>query len=121
MTTDAQPITLTVFLLARITEDEAVARETAVEWERVPWTTGAARVEPPVNSTAWADVDGYLPHVALDHRRVLAECEARRRILELAGDGPRHEWVSTLTIETVLRALALPYANHPDYRQEWKP
>jgi hypothetical protein len=48
---------------------------------------------------------------------VLAECEAKRRIVECATNmhtsGP--DW------DEACRFLALPYADHPDYREEWKP
>lgn len=37
----------------------------------------------------------------------LANIQVRRQTRNLAGD--------------VLRSLALPYADHPDYREEWKP
>lgn len=44
--------------------------------------------------------------------RVLAEIEAKRRIVE---------WFTKPSDLLILRCLALPYADHPDYRQEWKP
>jgi hypothetical protein len=57
--------------------------------------------------------------------RVLAECDAKRRIVErhrqsfdiCAGDCAMQEVSPCPTI----RALALPYADHPDYCKEWKP
>ena len=58
-----------------------------------------------------------------DPARVLAECEAKRRIVadcrhiqEATSWGllERHaEWT--------VRVLALPHADHPDYRDEWRP
>ena len=49
-------------------------------------------------------------HIARwDPARVVAECESKRRILE------RHE-----QDEEILRVLALPYADHRDYRDEWR-
>jgi hypothetical protein len=65
-------------------------------------------------------------------RRVLAECEAKRRIVELAqGSVTEIAWTAigcsettdpgdTEAPEKILRALALPYAEHPDYREGWK-
>ena len=79
--------TLTEFLLARIAEDEDEAEDNEPYWG------------------GWSSA-----HEA----RVLAECEAKRRIVEeLSHDGlgPR-EWM--------LRVLAAVYSDHPDYRQEWK-
>ena len=69
--------------------------------------------------------------------RWLAECEAKRRIITLHEQGsgwlgdpePRgcllcHENDGIIErfgwCETV-RALALPYADHPDFRKEWAP
>jgi hypothetical protein len=64
--------------------------------------------------------------------RVLAECGAKRRIVELVteeqpldqghweGHGSGERWVADHAPE-VLRLLALPYAGHPDYRAEWRP
>lgn len=73
-------------------------------------------------------------HIARhDPTRVLAEVDAKRRILdevvpEVAGLEARidGEWgVGTVTTDgaddMLLRLLALPYANHPDYQTEWAP
>ena len=52
------------------------------------------------------------PHIARwDPARVLAECEAKRQLIERVGNP---DWAG-------FRILALPYADHPDYQQEWKP
>jgi hypothetical protein len=59
-------MTLIDFLLARIAEDEAVARGAD------PLVTG-------LRVSVWT-CDKY-GHVAVDPARVLAECEAKRRIL----------------------------------------
>jgi hypothetical protein len=65
-----------------------------------------------------------------DPARVLAEVEAQRRIVdEIAPEVERHddqitaEWGGSNdgTAEKLLCLLALPYADHPDYRPEWKP
>lgn len=48
-------------------------------------------------------------------QRHRAECAVKRRLAEdHVGGDPR---VSSY----VLRLLALPYADHPDYHEEWKP
>jgi hypothetical protein len=97
-------LTLTDFLLARIAEDEARFRR--VEFE--------------------------LSYINL-FDRLLAECEAKRRIVELryswnlqAERNPEPPFSSIFqtqvnTADAILRALALPYADHPDYRDEWQP
>jgi hypothetical protein len=93
------------FLLARIAEDEALVEKAR---ER--------------NLPFWGDqltaryVDRFSP------ARVLTECEAKRRIVELCNVdelvlGSSPWW----TRWPVLQALALPYSDHPDYRAEWMP
>ena len=120
---------LAEFVLARVAEDEATARAvTGPEWS-------AATCE------WWGDLGDYVGRH--DPARVLAECEAKRRIVEIhpdehgtcfacsdgddggcsdpecCGSGPIpmfKDWPCP-----TLRWLALPYADHADYRQEWKP
>jgi hypothetical protein len=99
------------FLLARIAEDE----QRAVGLPSF-WVTGG--------------------RVIFDPARVLAECEAKRRIVEpwragltepdpfSVSLGSEENWrygIHSQAREAILRLLALPYANHPDYRQEWRP
>lgn len=80
----------------------------------------------------------YIPnaeHMACwDPARVLAEVEAKRQILdevvpEIDGMDERinGEWGIGPIAEDdyasvpLLKLLGLPYAGHPDYRQEWRP
>jgi hypothetical protein len=139
-------VTLTEFLLARIAEDEDDARA-AVDDDPNWLHLGDGRI---IQGDAGFSVSSgwlELPHryEAGDHitrhdpARVLAECEAKRRIVELAFshaakiDG---EWGCCHSVQGIrgglcdeqrpddlalLRALALPYADHPDYQPEWKP
>ena len=122
-------MTLTEFLLARIAEDEAVA-------ERGGFHNG--------KGTFANDNYGCL---LVQPSRVLAECEAKRAIIALheievekvslapfdqtTGEPVPPEfdvtcnlcgWVSDNPISgcDTQRALALPYADHEDYRDEWK-
>lgn len=97
----------------------------------------------------YGSIPGEGPHMILNHvqeiepavaghiarhdpARVLREVEAKRRIVGLAGPiveaVPEDDWGETMhetamaeALRPVLRLLALPYADHPDYRQEWKP
>ena len=61
-------------------------------------------------------------HIARhDPARVLAEVDAKRRILDAYkqtefGDLARHS-----ALEEALALLALPYAGRPGYREEWRP
>ncbi len=75
-------------------------------------------------------------HIARhDPARVLREVEANRRILNRHQLGSWHSHVLDVDVVTCqacgtlddewpcpdLRLLALPYADHPDFRPEWKP
>ncbi|WP_406227378.1 DUF6221 family protein [Streptomyces anthocyanicus] len=59
-------------------------------------------------------------HIAAwDPARVLREIDAKRRIVD------RYAWLrehgDTGNMAGVLQVLALPYANQPGYRDEWRP
>jgi hypothetical protein len=94
-------MTLYGFLLDRIAEDETRARESKEYDDK----------HQPVNDVM--DLDGWY-----DPERVLAECEAKRQIVELAN-----YWLEPvdpgIAGSDLLHLLALPYADHPDYQQEW--
>ena len=135
-------------LLARIAEDEHWARladdvtdKVEDDWQDVtqPITHAMTQDRP---QEQWIKKYGYAyGHIARqDPARVLAECEAKRLVVGLHGDGEPNcmgGYVEGLThrqiIETesyngvatgycdTLRALALPYADHPDYRDAWRP
>lgn len=98
---------LTDFLLARIADDER-------EW----------------SNAAFAPVAGQgLSRLVL---KTCAECEAKRKIVKEYAKAAE-EATNTLTVDdqfdsgtefglgVALRLLALPHADHPDYRQEWAP
>lgn len=134
-------MTLTEFLLARIAEDEAWAK--ALMGER--WFQGSSsRRDMPKRGLYLRGGETHLvdlwdanasAHIARhDPARVLAECEAKRRIVHQHGAGEGHECPDGFmdSAETdphtgwendcqTLKFLALPYADHPDYREEWKP
>jgi hypothetical protein len=144
-TTEAGTMTLTEFLLERIAEDEAVARENLAEWgDSAEWQPG--------DDWSLGSDDEY-PGVRVEAGRVLAECEAKRRIVALHQSWPTLietplETETTNDIESyVLRAskqiawlttseyvarfgsepptspilslLALPYMHHKDYDEDW--
>jgi hypothetical protein len=117
------------FLLARIAEDKRIAAEAAAGGG--VWAAKGLAEALPQRAAA--------EHVAhFDPARVLAECAAKRRIVlacrearpdlhflgsrargmadfPLSAHGP-HE-LAALT----LALLALPYADHHDYLEEWRP
>jgi hypothetical protein len=134
-------MTLTEFLLARLAEDEAVAGATRDSHDPLDWTNyteaPAVGLEGPVDGPS-----GY-SSLVIDPARVLAEVEAKRRIVAMHEDpdcddqrfGPI-EWElpegqtpvtdgmviasqRVLGCET-LAHLASVYADHPDYRDEWR-
>ncbi|MGC4769216.1 DUF6221 family protein [Micromonospora sp. DT44] len=56
-------------------------------------------------------------------RRMLAEVDAKRRILELYDVSTSRELKPDAweLMKHAVRALALPYADRPGYRDEWRP
>ncbi|MDQ0619393.1 DUF6221 family protein [Arthrobacter globiformis] len=63
-------------------------------------------------------------HVARhDPARVLAECAAKREILDECADVLSHggwEYSDTPDLaQSILGSLAAVYADHPEYQQEW--
>lgn len=111
-------MSITEFLLARIAEDEAVAvaAEPHEEWISV------GKIEDGGMDTA----DGE--HVARwSPARVMAECKAKRRIVDEHGDdggfcATCHDYYEHDGIRhpcPTLLALAQPYADHPDYDPAW--
>lgn len=109
---------LSEFLLARIAEDEESAR-------------AASSVLPSGPDPSYVSLaDGLLRmQQRFDPARVLAECEAKRFVIDaLRGYEPSDEWGVEPDIGKrannaagALRRMALPYADHPDYDEEWRP
>lgn len=100
--------TLTEFLLARIAEDEAVARD---------FGTDAPGAIP--DSELWVTEADY-PAISITAKRVLAECDAQRQMIAYLAD--LAEFASDdEAADAGLRILALPYADHPDYDPAWRP
>lgn len=109
------------FLLARIAEDEEAAK---------------APLTPPLSGAVQVGDTGTDLVVAWDCRRVLAECEAKwLRVTALSGMASNDpdalpEWlrgaadeIRPVPVQSAVRLLAieaLPYADHPDYRDEWR-
>lgn len=128
-------LTLTEFLLARIAEDEEVAYQAqgllglVTDWHTVE----------NLRERGLTRADSY--HVnRWSSARVLTECEAKRRIVDLhaitedrdwinPSDGPAYQEVNLMcdvcgwfeNCCDTIKALALPYADHSDYRAEWAP
>jgi hypothetical protein len=130
---------LVAFLRAREAEREQVARRA-----RATRVHDSARKQHwHANGHAIRDMDGHLvtgrqarsaeaAHIARhDPAWVLADVEAKRRIIDrykfVDNHGAAVDHVRALDMSTgaraalldVVKMLALPYAQHPDYRQEW--
>jgi hypothetical protein len=117
---------LVQFLRDRLDEDEALAREAPPG----PWHVGNA-VDPtqPCHVHTFpgarlvADGLNWLvaEHIARQHpARVLAEVKAKRRRLDQLDSANRAGHDSYDLASVLLPLEALPYADHPDYRAEWR-
>lgn len=117
-------MTLTEFLLARIAEDEAIAVD--AEKEIAEWYD--KRRTHHGSALAVAIDDPHPVGVLESASRVFAECQAKRLIVTHAllerELGPHRQSDTDAAphfADKFLRALALPYADHPDYREGWRP
>lgn len=119
--TETRTETLAEFLLARIAEDETLARSALTDEVADWWAQDWAEVD----DTSRALVDRFDPH------RVLAVCAAHRRIVELHAPMGTARVVCAVCWNArfvghedwpcpTLLALAQPYADHPDFREEWR-
>lgn len=144
---------LVEFLLQRIQEDEEAARRApGPRWVRKyrqkpepPFTIERYAIASPVEFAGQelgaqvlafteddtAESKALVYHaVRWDPARVLAECEAKRRIVELADETERSavsldelhgedDWTLVGVLRETLRLLALPYADHPHFNPAW--
>lgn len=118
-------MTIVEFLLARLAEDEAVARKASQgDWEVMSAARTASDGKDIFSEGSGVvafccESDGALTgedaaHVARhDPQRVLAEIAAKRAIFYGGGDcSPFRDFA--------LRALAQPYADHPEFDPAWR-
>jgi len=144
------PPSLAEFLLARLREDrrriyacdsDGKFRATWVTFRRrdgsMDYTTVAAGHGNDVwvaNGTAYqSDSRVSVGEPFFDAARVLADLDAKRRIVELHSDryndggctgcgfGSDEERMNTVEECPTLHLLALPYASHNEFRDEWLP
>lgn len=137
-------MTLTEFLEARIAEDVASAvAATLGPWRYDPSKVnavdrgeavfagegGASAVT--VASTGPADDQQSMSDAAhitrFNPARILAECEAKRKIvadrdrIDRSADGDEWSMGYSDANYGAMHALAVIYADHPDYQPEWRP
>ena len=125
-------VTLTSFLLARIEEDEYLARYAVCQCGGPACTPELGwyhRGELNVRLADFGDLGsrGAIDFIlAMCPSRVLAECKAKRGILEQRERIDRNtsdsEWAMGYSDANydALQTLAQPYADHPDFREEWR-
>jgi hypothetical protein len=106
---------LTAFLLARISEDEAKAREAIEMRMAVKYVDPSDATRPDFELVAWPDLG--VPSMLIGPERVLAECEAKRRIVELHGPHGQSDELPCRELAVV----AAVYSDHPDYDEAWRP
>jgi hypothetical protein len=126
-------VTLVEFLLARIAEDEEVVH--GVYTEGAWGSPGALTDHEGVEVHA---LDSGAPVAMVYERRdarqvarfnparTLADCQAKRRITQAVIDGqwaqfPDYDGRCVTAMKDAVAHLAAAYADHPDYRPEWRP
>lgn len=138
------------FLHARIAENEAEAHDaTGARWVVLPGVNASmVNIDPTnVRDEKWkygrfghvattSHDAAYAEHIARhDPARVLAECAAKRAIINQAiaasdghatvieefclGEPAKSEAYANDPGLLIIRALAAVYKDHPDYQQEW--
>jgi hypothetical protein len=130
---------LVQFLHDRLDEDEQAAAAASAgpwtPWRRKALLRGLGQLEHAVTlpgegvgsrasivTASWLDAEHIARH---DPARVLTEVDAKRAIVDWVEECRAFFWQtdSTLTPSAyrVLAPLAVVYADHPDYREEWRP
>ncbi|QGZ53356.1 hypothetical protein GPZ77_34565 (plasmid) [Streptomyces sp. QHH-9511] len=127
---------LVQFLNDRLDEDERAARRAGDSFRQIGETGVIVATEGDrAEECASANWTGIADHIVRhDPTRVLAEVDAKREVAnayeravaEFQNSGPAMVSYDRLTgsvssLRTALEFLALPYADHPDYREEWRP
>lgn len=119
------------FLRARRAEETARAEAAGGDEWTAKYDAGTVAIQDserePVVYDEGSPTAGQIAHIVHhDPARVLREIEAKRGILDLHGGDLGEQSMFCAHCEhaspcPTLRLLALPYADHPDYRQDWTP
>ena len=109
---------LTDFLMGCVAEEEA----------RIPFAGHLGCAEDDSD-------DPDVIHSAMCPNRILAECKAKRRIVEMYEEADREAWAAARSdpsgpppptqfvasaLRLALQELALPYVDQPGFRREWR-
>lgn len=123
---------LVQFIRDRLDEDERVAREAGTR--SLQWRLARPLDDAELGDASWLRPPEQEHAERHDPARVLADVEAKRRILAECAywydkvnasakeKHPMPDLAGRFEVAMpILCLLALPYASHPDYRQEWRP
>lgn len=109
------PRTLSAFLRARIREEESAALDARRWFDLVEGTPQDGMGERSHTQPAAESFAAFV--LAHEPDRVLKECTAKRKIINLVTG---QSWSgSNVERGILLRLLALPYSGHPDFREKW--
>lgn len=112
---------LIAWLRVQLDEDERVARRVGgLRWRALDGS-GELVASDGRSAEVFGEIhwEGVGQHIARwDPARVLAEVEAKRRIVDEAIELQEREGRYA---EAFLVALAVPYADRPGYREDWQP
>jgi len=98
-------VTLAEFLLARLAEDARWGRDRQHEdFRKHRIRSNRVHLAPDDPIRVLAESAGK--------KRIVEECDHDRSAVAAAAAG---------LADRILRELALPYSDHPDYREEWRP
>jgi hypothetical protein len=131
---------LVAFMRDRLDDDEQAARRVNSSWRQIGETGVIASDGDRAEECANGNWTGIAEHIVRhDPVRVLADIEVKRELIKLHKSAklsylPSRErgCVTCSTAQAwdaqageancqTLRLLALPYADHPDYRDAWRP
>lgn len=117
-------MTLTDFLLGRIAEDEERARDAYYDgqvWAPEEESVVSLDRDLDVVTTLDRKRDAWFA-ADWSPSRVLAECQAKRRIVTVSAVGAAKDTDDWACVAwAVLCDLATVYADHPDYEESWRP
>lgn len=117
--------TLDLFLLARYDEIEELARSSGgAEWSVGEKSVGGwSRFDLVVHGADVAAIPSTIvEHIAQhDPAYVLADIAAKRRVIAVLSAHQHDSPAARMAMDDALRALALPFSEHPDWREKWRP